>query len=167
MNKLSYLLIILALPLVFSSCNNMDKAVYESAENMVAKHQENVKFITVSDLNDLIDSPTNGLKVVDVREPDEFTAGHIPSAINVPRGLLEFSSQLTNRREKLVVYSNQQNRSTLAYDNLKLLKFRNVLVVEGGLEQWQEAYPNKVEEGSGSEADNAPAPKAASGGCGD
>jgi len=167
MNKLSYLLIILMLPLVFTNCNNVDKTVYDSADNMVAKHQEDVKFINVNDLNDLLEGQTNGLKVVDVREPNEFEAGHIPGAINVPRGLLEFSSQLTNRREKLVVYSNQHNRSTLAYDNLRLLKFRNVLVVEGGLEQWQAVYPDKIEEGSGAEANGLPEPKAASGGCGD
>ena len=28
--------------------------------------------------------------VIDVREPSEFETGHIPGAINIPRGVLEF-----------------------------------------------------------------------------
>ncbi|MCI5147190.1 MAG: rhodanese-like domain-containing protein, partial [Candidatus Electrothrix sp. AR3] len=28
--------------------------------------------------------------IVDVREPDEYASGHLPGAINIPRGLLEF-----------------------------------------------------------------------------
>lgn len=28
--------------------------------------------------------------VLDVREPDEYAAGHLPGAVNIPRGVLEF-----------------------------------------------------------------------------
>ena len=33
--------------------------------------------------------------LIDVREADEFAAGHIPGAINVPRGVLEFKLSST------------------------------------------------------------------------
>ncbi len=46
--------------------------------------------------------------LIDVREADEFHAGHIPGAINIPRGLLEFKlsnePELAARDLKLVLY---------------------------------------------------------------
>ena len=32
----------------------------------------------------------NGAVLLDVREGEEFKAGHVPGAVNIPRGLLEF-----------------------------------------------------------------------------
>lgn len=157
---------LILLPLLFVQCGLGDAKVYESAESMVADQATMVTMISVEDVNTLVDSKAADLKIVDVRESDEFEAGHIPGAINVPRGLLEFSPKLTNRRDRIIVYSNQQNRSVLSFNNLKLLKFRDVTVLEGGFEQWQAAYPEKIEEGSGSTESATPAPKPASGGCG-
>lgn len=167
MKKLKYLTILIVLPLLFAGCNPVDTTVYGSADKMVAEHQADVKLVTVQQLDQQVTDHTTGMKVVDVREPDEFAAGHIPGAINIPRGLLEFSSQLTNRRENIVLYSNQQNRAVLAAGNLELLKFGQVTVLEGGLDEWKVTFPEKIEEGSGTASAAAPAKKASSGGCGD
>lgn len=35
------------------------------------------------------------LIVLDVREPDEFEQGHLPGALNIPRGWLEFKADPT------------------------------------------------------------------------
>jgi rhodanese-related sulfurtransferase len=52
--------------------------------------------------------------VLDVREPDEFSAGHILGSINVPRGLLEFKMSATEslapRDLKLIVYCKNGGR---------------------------------------------------------
>ena len=44
--------------------------------------------------------------VLDVRPPEEYRAGHIPGAVNIPRGLLEFmaGSKLPDKNAKIVVY---------------------------------------------------------------
>ncbi len=39
---------------------------------------------------ELLELQQFGCPVVDVREPEEFAEGHIPGAVNIPRGLLEF-----------------------------------------------------------------------------
>lgn len=56
--------------------------------------------------------------VIDVREADEFHAGHIPGAINIPRGLLEFKlsnePELAQRDQKLVLYCKNSGRAALA-----------------------------------------------------
>ena len=46
--------------------------------------------------------------VIDVREADEYAAGHIAGAINIPRGLLEFrlssTPELDSRALRVVLY---------------------------------------------------------------
>lgn len=166
MNNLKKIFYLLALTLLFSNCGRVDTTIYGSTEKMIEAKSAVINLITAESLGKMIEDKTPGLRIVDVREPDEFTLGHIPGAVNVPRGMLEFSSQLTNRRETICLYSNQQNRSALSADNLKLLKFHQVFVLEGGLDQWKKTFPDQIEEGSGVVA-TAPAKKASSGGCGD
>jgi rhodanese-related sulfurtransferase len=48
-----------------------------------------VKTIGMEEYRKVIDAPGEAL-IVDVREPNEFAAGHVPGAINIPRGVLEF-----------------------------------------------------------------------------
>jgi rhodanese-related sulfurtransferase len=81
--------------------------------------------------------------VVDIREPEEFAADTYPGAINVPRGLLEFSIQnhpalahlgvdeLLNAR--LFLLCGTGGRSALAALALKSLEFRNVYSIAGGI----------------------------------
>ena len=81
--------------------------------------------------------------LIDVREADEYSAAHIPGAINIPRGLLEFKlsndAQLAERTPKLVLYCKNSGRSALAADALREMGYRNVLSLAGGIEAWQAA----------------------------
>ncbi|OZB33196.1 MAG: sulfurtransferase [Pseudomonas sp. 34-62-33] len=81
--------------------------------------------------------------LIDVREADEYNAAHIPGAINIPRGLLEFKlsndAQLAERTLKLVLYCKNSGRSALAADALREMGYRNVLSLAGGIEAWQAA----------------------------
>ena len=56
--------------------------------------------------------------LIDVREADEFAAGHLPGALHISRGLLEFKlsgdPQLSARDLKLVVYCKTGGRAALA-----------------------------------------------------
>ena len=81
--------------------------------------------------------------LIDVREADEYSAAHIPGAINIPRGLLEFKlsndEQLAERTLNLVLYCKNSGRSALAADALREMGYRNVLSLAGGIEAWQAA----------------------------
>ena len=81
--------------------------------------------------------------VIDIREPHEFAEATYPGAINVPRGLLEFSIQnhpelkhlgvdeLLNAR--LFLLCGTGGRSALAALALESLEFRNVYSIAGGM----------------------------------
>lgn len=81
--------------------------------------------------------------LIDVREADEYGAAHIPGAVNIPRGLLEFKlsndPQLTDRTLKLVLYCKTSGRSALATRALQDMGYRHVVSLAGGIEAWQAA----------------------------
>lgn len=81
--------------------------------------------------------------LVDVREPQEFAEATAPGAINVPRGLLEFTidkhPQLQHLDEdgllnsRLYLFCGTGGRSALAALALEALGFKQVYSVRGGL----------------------------------
>lgn len=93
----------------------------------------------------------NGTPIVDVREPDEFADGHIPGAVNIPRGLLEFevdghpavagrkAEELSHRERPVVLYCLSGGRSALAAEALKRLGFLAPMSLAGGILGWEDA----------------------------
>lgn len=81
--------------------------------------------------------------VIDVREPDEFQAGHLPGAINVPRGLLEFKltsdEALSARDLNLVIYCKTSGRAALSALSLQEMGYLHVSSISGGFDAWQAA----------------------------
>lgn len=81
--------------------------------------------------------------LLDVREADEFHAGHIPGAINIPRGLLEFklsaSPELSSRDLKIVLYCKTSGRAALAACALHDMGYLQVQSIAGGFDAWSAA----------------------------
>lgn len=81
--------------------------------------------------------------LLDVREPAEFAAGHLPGAVNIPRGVLEFkiSNQpgFQNQQAEIIVYCQTGGRSALATEALLKLGYVNAVSMVGGFNQWQAA----------------------------
>jgi rhodanese-related sulfurtransferase len=79
------------------------------------------------------------IQIIDVREASEYTAGHIPGAINIPRGLLDwFIAKKTkiNKNDTFVVYCKTAGRSSLSALTLLDKGYKNVLSLNGGLRNW-------------------------------
>ena len=89
--------------------------------------------------------------LIDVREPSEYAQGHLPGAINLPRGVLEFQIEahpamacstteaLQARDRPLLVYCLTGGRSALAALSLQELGFRHVRSMAGGVKAWSAA----------------------------
>lgn len=81
--------------------------------------------------------------LLDVREADEFHAGHIPGAVNIPRGLLEFklssTPELSARDLKIVLYCKTSGRAALAACALHDMGYLQVQSIEGGFDAWSAA----------------------------
>ncbi|MBV1789504.1 sulfurtransferase [Marinobacterium sp. D7] len=78
--------------------------------------------------------------VIDVREPDEYQSGHLPGAINIPRGMLEFrlsnDDALSARDLNLVLYCKTSGRAALSALSLKAMGYLHVRSIAGGFDAW-------------------------------
>ena len=94
-----------------------------------------------------------GWHFVDVREPDEFAAGHLPGARNFPRGFLEVKADLEHpkrdawlaeRERPLVLYCGGGHRSALAAKTLQEMGFTRVVSLAEGWTGWtKRGYPSE------------------------
>jgi len=86
------------------------------------------------------------LLIIDVRESSEHEQGHLEGAMLVPRGILEAAAdfnypkrvqELVDARERpIVLYCATGGRSAMATATLKLMGFREVYNLAGGVAQW-------------------------------
>jgi rhodanese-related sulfurtransferase len=78
--------------------------------------------------------------VIDVSEPGEFAAGHVPGSRNAPLGSLETAGDLPkNKALPLVVMCPTGARAGRAVGVLKKAGYEHVHPVSGGLAAWREA----------------------------
>ena len=84
---------------------------------------------------------SNGAAVVDVREPEEWAAGHIPGAVHVPKSYLEsrIEGAVPDRSKHVVLYCASGNRSAWAARTLlDDLGYEHVESMTGGFTLWKD-----------------------------
>ena len=76
--------------------------------------------------------------ILDVRRPDEFAAGHIPNAINVPNETIGTAEipEMPNKAQLIMVYCRSGRRSKEAAEKLLKLGYTNI-VEFGGILDWK------------------------------
>jgi len=92
--------------------------------------------ISLKQLDDLQQAPSKP-QLVDVRNPGEFAAGHIPGAINIPMDQIE--SRLADLHEEDVVLVCQSGRRAGMTCELIQSHHPKLKVLEGGTVAWQQA----------------------------
>ena len=119
-------------------------------KEMITEAQAAVQSLSPSEVKERLDRGEVNL-VVDVREPGEWEKGHVPDAVNMPRGLLELKADdaspvadptLSGKRDaQIVVYCTKAPgaRSLFAAQTLARMGFTNVYAMSAGLDGWQEA----------------------------
>lgn len=78
--------------------------------------------------------------LIDVREESEWTAGHIPGAEHLGKGIIERDAEtkIPDLTTPLVLYCGGGFRSALAADNLQKMGYTNVISMDGGIRGWKE-----------------------------
>ena len=109
----------------------------KTAHDLVAQAKQNTQEIALDHAEQAI---RNADVLIDVREADEFATGHLPGAVLMPRGLLEFklsaSPALADRALKVVLYCKTSGRAALAAQSMKDMGYLNVQAIAGGFDAW-------------------------------
>lgn len=95
--------------------------------------------INHADINDELQTArsTEGSVIVDVRNPEEYLAGHIHGAINIPEdNINEIRSMIADRSTPLFTYCLRGSRSTRAARSLKAMGYTNVTNM-GGINKYR------------------------------
>lgn len=87
------------------------------------------------DADQLADAVRLGAAIVDVREPHEYVAGHVPGAMLMPMGQLTRRVHEIDRRGPVYVVCATGNRSATATDYLRSAGF-DAYSVAGGTSEW-------------------------------
>lgn len=114
-----------------------------SAKDFVAEAKKHITEISVAEAKAKIESGAP-VVVLDVREPKEYKKGHLPKAVNLPRGLLEFkvAKVIPNKNAYIIVYCKSGGRSALAAWTLRKMGYKNAVSMAGGWKAWVKAgYP--------------------------
>ena len=107
--------------------------------------------ITECSVHDVEHCLAEGPLIIDIREAVEYARGHIPGAVLVPRGMLEFEihnlvsafrprPEWSNEAQPIVLYCGTGGRSALAAQCLESMGYSNVRSMAGGLVAWSAAH---------------------------
>jgi rhodanese-related sulfurtransferase len=123
-------------------CAPMAVAKDMTAKDFVGEAKKNICEVSVSDAKAMLDK--GGYIFLDCREPKEFKMGHVPGAINIPRGLLEFKveKQVPDKNAMIVMYCKSGGRGCLATCTMCQMGYKNTKNMAGGWQAWEKAgYP--------------------------
>jgi len=119
----------------------------KNPSELVAEAKATISECSVTEAHDCLNSDT---LLIDIREPAEFQRGHIPGAVHLPRGLLEFEIHGLVARmqvdqncaptdQAIIMYCGTGGRSALAAESMAGLGYLNVKSMAGGIVAWAEA----------------------------
>lgn len=111
-----------------------------SFEAMVKDAKTRIREMTVDQLKTL-QSKGDKFTLVDVREDNEWDAGHAAGAVHIGRGVLErdIAKRAPQKDGTLVLYCHAGSRSALAADALMKMGYSNVFSLAGGFNAYQSA----------------------------
>lgn len=99
--------------------------------------------ITLTDFYKLHQDLTANEVILDVRGEDEFAAGHIPKALNIPIDQVNERVGELKNFSTIYIHCKRGGRAKRAFESLEQLGLKNlVCIYDGGMDMWIESgYP--------------------------
>ena len=110
---------------------------------LVTDAEQETKSIDIVTVKRMLDEKED-FKLVDIREGNEWQLDHLPNAIHIPRGILEFviDQAVPKLDRKIVLYCGRGARGALAAVNLQQLGYSNVFNMKDGYLGWKaQSFP--------------------------
>ncbi|HEV1287047.1 MAG TPA: rhodanese-like domain-containing protein [Bryobacteraceae bacterium] len=105
---------------------------------LVNDAKSRVKEIGIEDYKKM---PREGHLLIDVREDNEWAAGHAAGAMHLGKGIIErdIETKVPDKSATLVLYCGGGFRSALVADALRKMGYENPVSLDGGWRAWNEA----------------------------
>ncbi len=141
-----FALIVLQLAVTTHSYAGQPQWMSTPTKQLVEEARKMTRQVTIAELKKNLDADAD-IVILDVRTPREYEAVHIPEAVNLSRGLLEFSiwALVPDQNEKIYVYCKSGARAALATRQLNAFGYKNAVSVATGMVDWTKSgYPVKT-----------------------
>lgn len=104
---------------------------------LVADAKKKITEITPTDAATKMKS--GNVVIIDVREKDEWDDEHIPDAVHLSRGTLEFEveEKVPDLNTTVILHCGGGGRSVLAVESLQKMAYKNVRSMAGGFKAWK------------------------------
>ena len=135
MKKKHILIVLIIAVLALAACGGSAPAV-ETASQQVDLDALPIE-LTVQQVADIMNHPD--VVLIDVREPSEYAAGHIPGVKLIPLGSLPSRVNEIPKDKFVVMTCRSGNRSGQATKFLRDQGFDNVHNMTGGINAWHQA----------------------------
>ena len=114
-------------------------AEHTGFQKLVAEAKKNITEISPEDAAAKLQD--HAAVIVDVREKDEFDESHIPDAVHMSRGMVEFEveDKFPDRNTTIICHCGGGGRSALAAESLQKMGYKNVRSMAGGFKAWKAA----------------------------
>lgn len=95
------------------------------------------KVVTKSEFKELLKK--EDVQLIDVRTPEEYSAGHIGDAKNIDFYATDFKANMSklDKEKPVLIYCKSGGRSGQTAEMLKELGFKEVYDLEGGYSGWE------------------------------
>ncbi|MBE0480981.1 MAG: hypothetical protein IBX68_08370 [Dehalococcoidia bacterium] len=97
---------------------------------------DSIRAMSAVDMKKIMDGKTKGYILLDVRQPEEYVAGHIPGAVSIPLGELEHRYRELEKGKRVIALCRSGRRSMGASLLLRGMGFREICILDGGLLNW-------------------------------
>jgi SulP family sulfate permease len=123
---------------VFAECQAIDKHSYDARLPVFSYRSDaELNHLTVRDFEDALIRAGDRAVLIDVREPEEFAAGHLAGARLLPLRRIIDEAESLPRDRPLFMVCRSGRRSTRAMHWLLDLGFEDVYNIKGGILSWK------------------------------
>ena len=133
-----FIFILAVCGLFFTGCSNSSSSSKTTSKSTSKYHK-----ITAKQAKEMLDADSK-IILIDLRASVDYDISHIERAVSVPYdgSVTKITQQFTNRNAKILVYSNNKNRSAIT--TLKLMQQKYVNVYDmGNIVNWPYALVTK------------------------
>jgi phage shock protein E len=95
--------------------------------------------VTPQQVHELQVKKDPSLLVIDVRSAEEYAAGHVPGAVNIPQDQVASRLAEIPKDKEVVLYCRSGRRAGLAADTLEANGYKNLQLLQGDMPGWEKA----------------------------